>query len=70
MNENLEICGDGSLSLNERITYLWRNILRNFYTSGDQPPIERFIALRQPGTPATASPSRVLIESYLICRLS
>jgi SAM-dependent methyltransferase len=70
MNNNREICGDGRLSLNKRITYLWRNIVRNFYTSGEQPPIEKFIKLRQPETTASASPSRVLTEAYLICRLS
>ncbi len=64
-----EICGDGRLSFGRRVLYLIRNFARNLRLC--KLPMERrsYCSGRLPFTPATASPGRVLTESFLSSEL-
>ena len=60
-----EICGDGPISLKDRILYLWLNTIRNLRWQGTKLDRELFFADRHQKTSSLASPSRALTEAYL-----
>lgn len=61
----VEICGDGRMTLAHRLRYLAFNFRRNFKSGQCGAKRLRFCAGRLAATPATASPGRALTESFL-----
>lgn len=62
-----EICGDGRMSLWDRLRYMAQNFLRNFSFRQSTVASKKFCMPRQSRTSGLASPSRALTEAFL-CR--
>ena len=64
-----EICGDGQLTVAQRMLYLAMNLKRNFGLRSQAVPRESFCGNRMHRTPSAASPSRTLTEAFFCERL-
>lgn len=65
----VEISGDGGMGVWQRLRYIATNVARNVTMVGDRPSQRSFCSARLSRTPVTASPGRVLTESFLLTEL-
>jgi SAM-dependent methyltransferase len=63
----VEICGDGRMSLGDRLRYMAQNFVRNFNFRQSTVASKKIFMPRQSRTSGLASPSRALTEAFL-CR--
>ena len=64
-----EICGDGRMSLRDRLRYMGQNFVRNFNFRKSTITSKNFCMARQSRTSGLASPSRALTEAFLCQQL-
>lgn len=65
----VEISGDGGMGVWQRLRYIATNVARNMTRMGIRLCRRRFCSARLSRTPMTASPGRVLTESFLLTEL-
>jgi len=64
-----EICGDGRMSLRDRLRYMGQNFVRNFNFPKSIVASKNFCMARQSRTSGLVSPSRALTEAFLCQQL-